>query len=55
MMAVYFMPNRRAEEANHGVGFGKLQRETDGEEDDAVEAENENGEKDVAARAESSR
>ena len=41
-----------AEETEHGVGFGEFQGEGDGEENDAVEAEDENGEKDMPAMPE---
>jgi hypothetical protein len=41
------------EETEHGVGFGEFQGEGDSKEDDAVEGEDENGEKDGAAMAES--
>lgn len=39
-----------AEKAEHGMGFGDFESEGDREEDDAVEAEDEDGEGDVAER-----
>ena len=50
-MLLLFYAGAAAEKAEHGVGFGQFQGEADGEEDDAVKTENENGEKDVAAWA----